>query len=224
MKTATSKFPLNTFSDQIIICQISFGNLWCQTNLFLNEKVNIWTQWGYFPFLFHFSVEMKQPRNLQQKTGERWKIIKPIILKRNFLEVTGNLYWGLYIYSCSLDVSAIKNALLKHFQIYSRIPIVGTVQVFSLEIYPQFHFLGFFLLGTPESTLWECFLFFFFYRNVSYSLCFYLFLQKLRQPVLFSSSWLLLIVIYKFNNRRSCGYCFRHFGKFLCERPQWSSL
>ena len=37
------KFPLNTFPDQIIICQASFGNLWHQTNLFSWEKVNIWS-------------------------------------------------------------------------------------------------------------------------------------------------------------------------------------
>ena len=65
--------------DQIIICQISFGNLWRQTNLFSSEKVNIWTPSRYFPFLFHFFVEMKRTRILQQKnTGERWKIVKPI--------------------------------------------------------------------------------------------------------------------------------------------------
>ena len=48
--------------------------------------------------------------------------IKPITLQRNFLEVTGNrviimqenLYQGLSINSCCVDVSAIKNALLKH--------------------------------------------------------------------------------------------------------------
>ena len=60
-------------------------------HLFSNEKVNIGARSEYFPFLFHFSVEMKQPRNLQQKkTRERWKIVKPITLQRNFLEVTGN--------------------------------------------------------------------------------------------------------------------------------------
>ena len=67
---------------------------------------------------------MKQPRNLQQKkTEERWKIVRLITLQRNFLEVTGN--GEIYHYArniilrssylcCSLDVSAIKNALLKH--------------------------------------------------------------------------------------------------------------
>ena len=62
-----------------------FWKFWRQANLFSNEKVNIWTPSGYFSFLSHFSVEMKQPRNLQQKkTGERWKIVKPITLHRNF--------------------------------------------------------------------------------------------------------------------------------------------
>ena len=57
---------------------------------FSSEKVNIWTPSGYFPFLCHFPVEMKQTRNLQKKkTGETWKIVKPITLQRNFFEVTG---------------------------------------------------------------------------------------------------------------------------------------
>ena len=38
--------------------------------------------------------------------------------------------------SCFVDVSAIKNALLKHYQIYSKIPTVGAAQVFSLELHP----------------------------------------------------------------------------------------
>ena len=46
-----------------------------------------------------------------------------------------HLYRGLYINSCSVDVSAIKNALLKYLQIYSKIPSVCPVQVFSLEIH-----------------------------------------------------------------------------------------
>ena len=37
--------------------------------------------------------------------------------------------------SCSVDVRAIKNALLKQ-QIYSKIPTVGAVQVFTLELHP----------------------------------------------------------------------------------------
>ena len=71
------------------------------------------------------------------------------------------------------------------------------------------------------------FFFFFFDCNVCqariYSLCFHFFLQKVRRPVLFSTSWLLLIVIDKFANRNRCGYCFRSFGKFPRERLQWSS-
>ena len=60
---------------------------------------------------------------------------------------------------------------------------------------------------------------FFFDCNVPYSICFYLFLKKLRRPVLFSSSWLLLIVIDKFANKNSCfGYCFRRLAKFPRER------
>ena len=43
------------------------------------------------PFLFHFSVEMKQKQHFQKKkTGERWKIVKPITLQINSLEITGN--------------------------------------------------------------------------------------------------------------------------------------
>ena len=38
------------------------------------------------------------------------------------------------LYSCCVDVSAIKNALLKQ-QIYSKIPTVGAVEVFSLELF-----------------------------------------------------------------------------------------
>ena len=90
-KNCNIKFPLNTFSDQIVICLISFGNLWRQTNLFSNEKVNIWPTSRYFPFLLHFFVEMKRTQNLQyKKTGERWKTVKPLTLQINFLEVTGN--------------------------------------------------------------------------------------------------------------------------------------
>ena len=81
----------NTFSDQIIMSNFFWKSFTSTTNLFSQEKVNIWTPSRYFPFWFHFSVEMKQTRNLQQKkTGEKWKIIKPITLQRNFSEVTGN--------------------------------------------------------------------------------------------------------------------------------------
>ena len=58
-----------------------------------------------------------------------WKKSKLSLCKKH-------LYQGLYINSCSLDVSAIKNALLKHLQIYSRIPTAGEAQVFSLEVHP----------------------------------------------------------------------------------------
>ena len=44
-------------------------------------------------------------------------------------------YIGLSINSCCVDVSAIKNALLKQ-QIYSKIPTVGAGQVFNLELHP----------------------------------------------------------------------------------------
>ena len=37
--------------------------------------------------------------------------------------------------SCWVDASAIKNALLKHKQIYSKIAKVGAVQVLSLELH-----------------------------------------------------------------------------------------
>ena len=38
-----------------------------------------------------------------------------------------HLYQGLSINSCSVDISAIKNALMKHQQIYSKIPTVSAV-------------------------------------------------------------------------------------------------
>ena len=68
----TIKFPLNIFSDQFYHLPNFFWNLWCQTNKYLSEKVNIWTPWRYFPY---FSVEMKQTRNLQEKTQERSEAI-----------------------------------------------------------------------------------------------------------------------------------------------------
>ena len=88
---------------------------------------------------------------------------------------------------------------------------------FSKNFFPFFFNLSLFFF----------FFFFFFDCNVCqariYSLCFHFFLQKVRRPVLFSTSWLLLIVIDKFANRNRCGYCFRSFGKFPRERLQWSS-
>ena len=225
--------PLNTFSDQIIICQISFGNLWRQTNLFSNEKVNIWTPSGYFPFLFHFSVEIKQPRNLQQKkTREKWEIVKPITLQLNFFEVTRNreviimqetfISMSLYEYlflGCLCHQKSFIETIANLFEnTYSRCgaglqpgnsPVVSFSRIIR-NTYFQEHLRVFFI--------------FFFDRNISYSLCLYLFPQKNRRPVFFSSSVLLSIVIYKFTNRNSCGYCFRHFGKFPRERLQRSSL
>ena len=50
-----------------------------------------------------------------------------------------HLYQGLSISSCSVDVSIIKNDLLK-MQIYSKIPTVGAVQVLSLELTRSFIF------------------------------------------------------------------------------------
>ena len=73
-------------------------------------------------------------------------------------------------------------------------PVVSFSRIFSMgNTYFQEHlsvFCSFFFL--------DC--------NVSDSLCFYLLLQKIRWPVFFSTSWLLLIVIDKFTNRNSCGY------------------
>ena len=104
-------------------------------------------------------------------------------------------YKGLSINSCFVDVNAIKNALLKHQQIYSKIPTVGAVQVLRLELHPWFHFLRFFLSGTLIfRKTWESFFFTGMCQARIYSLCFYLFLQNIRRPVLFSTSWLLLIV------------------------------
>ena len=66
------KFPLNTFFDQIIICQISFGNLGRQTNLLLNEKVNIWTPSGYSPsFYFIFLLKWNKHEILNKRRQEK---------------------------------------------------------------------------------------------------------------------------------------------------------
>ena len=99
-------------------------------------------------------------------------------------------YKSLSINSCSVDVSAIKNALLKHQEIYSKIPAVDVVHIVILELHPQFHFLRFFLLGTPIFRNTEE-LFFFLTASFQariYSLYFYFFPQKIRRPVLFSTS------------------------------------
>ena len=108
-----------------------------------------------------------------------------------------HLYRGLYIKSCSVDVSAIKRIQanicnIKHLQIYSKIHTAGAVQVFSLEIHPQFHLLGFFLLGTyfQEHLRVLLILFFFFLAAMCHTLfvSVFLFLQKIRRSVLFSTS------------------------------------
>ena len=77
-----------------------------------------------------------------------------------------HLYQGLSISSCSVDVSTIKNALLK-LQIHSKIPTVGAVPVFSLELFRSFIFYKFFYFqkkctyfqellfsGTPENAFY----------------------------------------------------------------------
>ena len=116
-------------------------------------------------------------------------------LKQGKSSLCKKCYEGLTKNSRSVDVNAFKNALLRHQDIYQKISTVGAVQVFSLELHPSFHFLRYFLLGTPifRNTR-ECafvFALYFFDCNVSskiYSLCFYSFLPKVRRPVLFSTS------------------------------------
>ena len=123
--------------------------------------------------------------------------------------------------------SAVKRALLKQ-QIYSKIATVSTVQVLSLELQPQCHCLRFFLLqtsvsGTPESVFYLFFLTAMCQASIN-SLFFYLFLQKIRRPILFSTKWLLLTLTCKFISRNSCGYCFRHFDsskQSFC-LPKWT--
>ena len=58
-----------------------------------------------------------------------WKKSKLSLCKKH-------LYQGLYINSCSVDVSAIKNVLLKHLQIYSKprnSPLVSFSRIFSIR-------------------------------------------------------------------------------------------
>ena len=91
-----------------------------------------------------------------------WKYGNSSLIKKH-------LYKGLSINSCSVNVSAIKNALSKHQQICSKIPTISAVHVFNPELHPQFHFLRFFLY------IWNTFfkkrflflLFIFFDCNVS---------------------------------------------------------
>ena len=77
MKIATSN-SLWTFSDQIIICQISFRNLWCQINLFSSEKVNICSPSGCFPFLLYFSFwnETNTKSSIKKKDMRKMKNCK----------------------------------------------------------------------------------------------------------------------------------------------------
>ena len=111
----------------------------------VKQIVNILPPSWYFPFLFHFSVEMKQPRNLQQKkTGERKKIVKPITLQRNFLEVTGsrvsypyarNIYIKVFI-EIAIPWMLVQSKMFNLFEInLFENTTVGAVQVFSLEIH-----------------------------------------------------------------------------------------
>ena len=98
-------------------------------------------------------------------------------------------------------------------------PIVSFPKIFSIgNTYFQQHL---------SVCVYVCVFFFFCNCNVSsknlLSLCFHLFLQTIRHPKLFSTSWLLLTVIDKFANRNRSGYCFRYFGKFPQEHLQWSS-
>ena len=102
------------------------------------------------------------------------------------------------------------------------------MQVLSLKVQPQCHCLRFFLLqapisGTRESVFYSFFLTAICHASIN-SLFFYLFLQKIRCPILFSTKWLLLTLTGKFISRNSCGYCFRHFDSSkqgLC-LPKWT--
>ena len=59
-----------------------------------------------------------------------WKWVKLSLCQKHLY-----LILKLSINSCYVDVSVIKNASLKHQQIYSKIPAVGGVQVFNLELH-----------------------------------------------------------------------------------------
>ena len=95
---------------------------------------------------------------------------------------------------------------------------INSCSVDVLQLFCSCSVVWFFRISSNRNTYFlehlSVFCSFFFDWNVSYSHCFYLFLQKIKRPVLFSTSWLLFIVIDKFAKRNSCGYCFRHFGKF----------
>ena len=107
-------------------------------------------------------------------------------MQRDFLEVAGNRVSDHYL--------LCKKHLYQYY-----------IYIFSIRN-TYFHehlgvfFIPFFLTAVCQARI--------------YSLFFYLFLQKIRRPVLFSTSWLFLIVIDKFNSRNSCGYCLRYFKNF----------
>ena len=54
MKTATSNTLLNTFSNQITICQISF-----EVSISFRVECKYFNSLGYFPFLVQYAIEMK---------------------------------------------------------------------------------------------------------------------------------------------------------------------
>ena len=101
---------------------------------------------GTLPQLFTCEFCKIYKNTFSNRTAsERWKIVKPITLQRNFLtQVTGNrvsdyyakkhAYKGLSINSCSVDVTAIKNTWSKQI-ICSKIPTISAVQVFSTELH-----------------------------------------------------------------------------------------
>ena len=65
----------------------------------------------------------------------------------------------------------------------------------------------FYTLGTPSfRTTWQSYSIFF--LTAMYQEFTLFFSSKINPPVLFSNNQLLLIVIDKFANRNSCGYCF----------------
>ena len=55
------------------------------------------------------------------------------------------------------------------------------------------------------------------------TLCLFVSSKTQRPCTFFLANWLLWIAINKFAKRKSCGYCFRSFGKFPRQRLQWRS-
>ena len=97
-------------------------------------------------------------------------------------------------------------------------PVVSFSKIFSIRnTYFQEHLRVFFIF----------FFFFFFDCNVSSKNLLSLFLfvsSKNQTPCTFFYKLITFkIVIDKFANRSSCGYCFRRFWKFPREYLQWSS-